>query len=906
MSMSAHDAGTSVSALRSESVGVSVSTRTSKVKHDAAKRNAAKLAAMADKDMERRVTVRHQDDTAADGDKARDRTPQPLLSAKTNASGTAPKLVRRGIAAGATGSDRRHSVQTGEGPSVSRTSQSEERSVSQMEGSSEGSDHISSSTPDDYTGEMDDSTSESYSMERSSATGPSHRRQSMVSSADGTSLMGHERGDHHHDKHRGDRAGAKDKHEDEGPDRNVPRLQILSKHVGRKPPPKPSDVAAMKDWKNTEVVVTLTETPIIFHLSRPDEAVVNDQSTAAQQVRDRNDRYRKFLRDKKENELGGKYLDRGVTTLNDPSFSAKSLAVPPHMVNSGGIQVTTYDLFDEMMKANEEEVEIEEGVKAEAAQEDAAVEDDAGAREGEEDGGAGGDDDEGADGGGAAGPTSPKKKRHAAWMSSPSLLETVLIVERCIVMNNYEELQLEYRGLKMESLVDHLPTDNVTKPSSPNEKDKRRRDYTSVLQSEEREAAEEARRKEEAQREADERAALDKKNQSKARVLWTFSSEKTRGKNVSCLAWNRKNPDILASGYGEYGVPGVDGSAAKGYGGVVCCWSVKNPFTPERVIQLETDAGVSALHFSKTHPSLLAVGNTDGTLALYDVRVHGNSPALKTTVSTGQHTGTVWEVRWVQKGQEEGSGETLVSCSADGHVMEWSIKKGLERTSDLMKLKRAPAALTDNHASAIPGKQGNQKEAVLARQSGGMCFDMHPVEPTTYVVGTEDGTIHQCSKSQNESYVATYKPHGEPVYRIRWNQFCPDFFITGSADWTSRLYHKDKLDPLTTYDSNEQDAVQDLCWSHARATVFATATAHGRVDVWDVSDPNKVQTTLDLGRQLNCVAFAEQESPLLTCGDVNGDVSVIKLSGDEFTRGGRTREQQAADFRAAIKDVALT
>jgi WD40 repeat protein len=422
------------------------------------------------------------------------------------------------------------------------------------------------------------------------------------------------------------------------------------------------------------------------------------------------------------------------------------------------------------------------------------------------------------------------------------------------------------------------------------------------LQSEERDALEETKRQQEKDKKTEERSK-EVQLQTKAQILWTFGGETTRGKNVSCLSWNRRNPDILAAGYGEYGVPGAgtETASSKRYGGVVNCWSVKNPFTPERSIQIESDAGVSALHFSRQHPSLLAVGNTDGTLALYDVRAHGNTPALKTTVSTGQHTGTIWEVRWVDKGQERG--ETLVSISADGHVMEWSIKKGLERTADLMKLKRAPSS-GEGHSAALP-KTGAPKEAVLARQSGGMCFDMHPRDSISYVVGTEDGTIHKCTKSQNENYVYTYKPHGEPVYRIRWNQFCPDYFLTGSADWTSRLYHADKHDPVATYDSNAQDAVQDLCWSHTNSTVFATATAQGHVDVWDVSDPNKVQTSLQLGKQLNCVVFAEQESALLTCGDVQGDVTVVKLMGDEFERNGRTEAEQEQRFRQVVAKVSV-
>ena len=301
------------------------------------------------------------------------------------------------------------------------------------------------------------------------------------------------------------------------------------------------------------------------------------------------------------------------------------------------------------------------------------------------------------------------------------------------------------------------------------------------------------------------------------------------------------------------------------------------------------------------HPSLLAVGNTDGTLALYDVRKHGNSPALRTTVSNEQHTGTIWEVKWVEKAKERSGSESLISISADGHVMEWSIKKGLERTRSLMRLKRQQSA-NGQGASAYQKNQG--KEALLARQSGGMCFDVNWEDTLTYVVGTEDGTVHRCTKSQNENFLLDYAPHAEPVYRVRWSPFNYEYFITCSADWTSRLYHWDRSDYLHKFDSSRQDAVHDVCWSPRNCTIFGAATAQGNVDIWDLADPLQPKANLKLeNRSLNCLLFAEQDSPLLTVGDNDGDVTVIKLSGSEFESSGLDAQQQSERFSQVVQKI---
>lgn len=43
----------------------------------------------------------------------------------------------------------------------------------------------------------------------------------------------------------------------------------------------------------------------------------------------------------------------------------------------------------------------------------------------------------------------------------------------------------------------------------------------------------------------------------------------TSNKNVSALAWNRKNHDLLAVGYGPF-------EYNDQRDGLVCCWSIKN------------------------------------------------------------------------------------------------------------------------------------------------------------------------------------------------------------------------------------------------------------------------------------------------------------------------------------------
>jgi WD40 repeat protein len=70
---------------------------------------------------------------------------------------------------------------------------------------------------------------------------------------------------------------------------------------------------------------------------------------------------------------------------------------------------------------------------------------------------------------------------------------------------------------------------------------------------------------------------------------------------------------MLAVGYGQQGL-------SSGTRGHICVFSTKDPGKPLRAFP--TRAGVTALDWSLHSGSLLAVGLSDGTLAVWDIRNH--------------------------------------------------------------------------------------------------------------------------------------------------------------------------------------------------------------------------------------------------------------------------------------------
>ncbi|XP_053739752.1 dynein axonemal intermediate chain 4 [Synchiropus splendidus] len=348
--------------------------------------------------------------------------------------------------------------------------------------------------------------------------------------------------------------------------------------------------------------------------------------------------------------------------------------------------------------------------------------------------------------------------------------------------------------------------------------------------------------------------------------LWTYTCDLSRGVNVSCMAWNKKNLDLLAVGYGQFDCR--DQAA-----GLVCCWSIKNPTWPERVINCES--AVTSLDFSANNPSQLAVGMQDGSIVIYDLQSPAGAARLVSSRDcSNKHLGPVWQLRWTHQelslvGEEKV--EALFSVAADGRVCKWFVSKNGFDCQDLMKLKRLSTI------KAVGNKSRKNTESLLSTHTAGMCFNFHPSDSSVYLAGTWEGLIHKCSCSNNQQFLETYKKHFCPVNNVSWSPHSPDLFLSCSSDWTIQLWKQDNVRPLLEFTSSQR-AVRDIKWSPRWATVFG-AIKEDQLEIWNLEssllDPVAVQSAPS-GVKLSCLLFASQTNCVLV-GDSSGQVMLYQL-----------------------------
>ena len=337
--------------------------------------------------------------------------------------------------------------------------------------------------------------------------------------------------------------------------------------------------------------------------------------------------------------------------------------------------------------------------------------------------------------------------------------------------------------------------------------------------------------------------------------LWRFSTERTKRKQVTTLCWNPTYPDMFAVAYGSY-------DFMRQGSGIVCCFSLKNTSHPEYMFS--TESGVMCLDFHPHFQSLLSVGCYDGTVMVFDVRNKINRPIYSSSIRTGKHTDPVWQVHW----QEEDLAKELnfFSISSDGQVASWIMSKNELKMEPVMQLKLVSNAKDD------------PEELNLSGLAGGCCFNFNKHNEHLFIVGTEEGKIHKCSKAYSGQYLETYQGHHMAVYALKWNPFHPRVFISCSADWTVKIWDHNIAQPILSFDLG--NAVGDVAWAPYSSTVFAAVTSDGKVHIFDLAEnkhePLCEQKVVKRAKLTHC-SF-NQRDPIIIVGDDRGGVNSLKLS----------------------------
>ncbi|CAI5688439.1 unnamed protein product [Oreochromis niloticus] len=284
--------------------------------------------------------------------------------------------------------------------------------------------------------------------------------------------------------------------------------------------------------------------------------------------------------------------------------------------------------------------------------------------------------------------------------------------------------------------------------------------------------------------------------------LWKFQYDKAKTLSVTALCWNNKYQDLFAVGLGSY-------DFSRQGCGMLLFYSLKNPAFPEYIYP--TSSGVMCLDIHVQYFHLVAVGFYNGCVAVYSLKEEGREPVYKSTAKTGKHTDPVWQVHW--QSDDMDSNHNFYSVSSDGRVVSWTLVKNELVFTDIIRLTLTGAV--------SEGPKGAQAPSIAS----GTSFDFHKQIDYMFLVGTEEGKIHKCSKTYSSQFLETYDAHSMAVDTVKWNYFHPKVFVSCSSDWTVKIWDHTINTPMFVFDL--QAAVGDVAWSPYSSTVFAAVTTDG-------------------------------------------------------------------------------
>ncbi|XP_025077584.1 dynein intermediate chain 2, ciliary-like [Pomacea canaliculata] len=349
--------------------------------------------------------------------------------------------------------------------------------------------------------------------------------------------------------------------------------------------------------------------------------------------------------------------------------------------------------------------------------------------------------------------------------------------------------------------------------------------------------------------------------------LWKFSFEKAKKLAVTSLCWNPKYRDLFAASYGSY-------EFMKQGNGLIVFYTLKNPSFPENTY--ETDSGVMCLDIHPDHPYQVAAGFYDGSVAVFNIVEKKDGPVHRCTAKNGKHTDPVWQVRW-QKDDADNN-MNFFSISSDGRIVHWTIVKNEMIFQNVIQL-----SLSEGLADGPDGIK-------IPTTGSGTAIDFHRQKDYLFLVGTEEGKVHVCSKAYISHFIDTIDSHNMAIYKVAWNCYHPKIFITCSADWTVKIWENSgktsdiseptTRKPLFSFDLN--NSVGDVAWAPYSSTVFAAATSDGKVYVYDLN-ANKYEPLCEQmvaqkkKTKLTHIEF-NPTYPIIIVGDDRGNVTTLKLS----------------------------
>lgn len=285
---------------------------------------------------------------------------------------------------------------------------------------------------------------------------------------------------------------------------------------------------------------------------------------------------------------------------------------------------------------------------------------------------------------------------------------------------------------------------------------------------------------------------------------------------------------------------------------------------PEYIFHSTSD--ILTAQFSPFHPRYILGGTYTGQVLLWDMRDKSPLPRLKTPLAgassaglIGGHTHPIYSIS--QVGTQNAN--NIISCSTDGVVCGWTADMLTQPQESLELITPPPSKFEDLSPT---------------------CMAFPLADPTSFLVGTEEGTIYPCHRYDRAGAKAgvdgkiRYKGHTAPVtgldfHSARGPMDLGDLAISSSLDWSVKIWKvkppssaaaaaassstsnsRSSIAGSTTTSSTtttegtiepilsipREDVLYAARWHPHRPGTFSLVTGSGTLEIWDLPTNTEV------------------------------------------------------------------
>lgn len=304
-----------------------------------------------------------------------------------------------------------------------------------------------------------------------------------------------------------------------------------------------------------------------------------------------------------------------------------------------------------------------------------------------------------------------------------------------------------------------------------------------------------------------------------------------------------------------------------------CIWNLN--FSQIPLQKFQTKSPLMQLIFSDKNDYLLAAGNSDGIVCLYDTRV-GEETQMSSELETS-HSQFVSSLWWISSK----SNTELFSCSHDGTVMWWDIRN-MTRPYEQFFLERSA---------------NNQQES--SKRLGCSVLEYSLTMPSKFMIGTENGLIFNGNKrgvTFTERFPYTMKCFDGPVNSLMRNPTADKYFIAvGDHHWKIWTDECQEESILSSQEYN--DYLTCGTWNMKRTPMFFIGRQSGKIEVWDIlQDQSAPITTIHRSNATPNHICAHQDGSIFACCSNDGLVDIFRVTATASADRRRERASVAEIF----------